>query len=217
MMSSMVRTLKSRQIGMVQTFHLISGTAGTPADSGYDRAFVDSVTDNGTGSYTIDFKQAARQNLHIAGIVAVTPGAILSVSAIDKDSVTITSNSNAGVEASLVVQDITYTARVPGTDGNSITIAYTAGGTAGSEVVSVTGTAISVQIETAVSTATQVLAKVVASPAAMALVSASISGTAGDAQVAAVAAPLAGGANVVAMDADFYLSVVHSTQLNYNF
>lgn len=48
--------------------------------------------------------------------------------------------------ATLTVQDLTYTAVAPSTPGNSITIAYTTGGTAGAEVVGVSGNAISVKI-----------------------------------------------------------------------
>lgn len=98
-----------------------------------------------------------------------------------------------GAAALLIVQDLTYTADLRGTAGNSITIAYTAGGTAGSEVVTVTGTAISVQIATGVSTATQVKTAVDASVAASALISVAVSGTGSTAQVAAAATPLAGG------------------------
>jgi len=46
---------------------------------------------------------------------------------------------------------LTYTAVTPGAAGNAITIEYTGGGTAGSEIVSVVGTDISVQIESGVS------------------------------------------------------------------
>lgn len=214
MKSSMKRSLKSRQIGLVQTYHLISGTAGTPADSGLDKAFISEVEDLGVGSYKLHILEPSRLDLVLAGLGAVTPGAILNVAAVDKSSITISANSGAGVKGVKVLQDITYTARVPGIAGNSITIAYTAGATAGSEVVSVVGNAISVQIETGVSTATQVLAKVIASIEAMALVSAAITGTAGTAQVTAAAVPLLLGADVVAMDADFYISLVHSTLLD---
>lgn len=100
---------------------------------------------------------------------------------------------DSGVAGSLVVQDLTYTADLRGTAGNSITIAYTAGGTAGAEVVTVVGSAISVQIETAVSTATQVKAAVDGSAAASALISVAITGTGSNAQVVAAATPLAGG------------------------
>lgn len=98
------------------------------------------------------------------------------------------------VEATLVVQDLTYTAETFGSAGNSITIAYTTGGTAGAEVVSVVGTAISVQIQTAVSTATQIRTAVLASAPATALVSVTVSGTGSNAQTAPTGpTPLAGG------------------------
>ncbi|MFH1496245.1 MAG: hypothetical protein ABII82_00330, partial [Verrucomicrobiota bacterium] len=70
----------------------------------------------------------------------------------------------AGTAASLSTalagddNDLTYTATSPGPWGNSITVAYTAGGTAGSEVVTVSDLAISVSIETGdgASTAAQI-------------------------------------------------------------
>lgn len=96
-------------------------------------------------------------------------------------------------QASLVVQDITYTSVAYTTAANDITIEYVAGGTAGSEVVTVNGNAISIEIEDGVSTATQVKAAFDAEPAAVALATAAITGTAGDAQVAAAEANLAGG------------------------
>lgn len=100
---------------------------------------------------------------------------------------------DAANAASLVVQDLTYTADTAGAAGNSITIAYTTGGTAGSEVVSVVGSAISVQIQSGVSTATQVKAAVDGDAGAAALVNVAITGTGGTAQVAAAAAALTGG------------------------
>lgn len=99
----------------------------------------------------------------------------------------------SAAKASLIVQDLTYTADTAGTAGNSITIAYTAGATAGAEVVTVVGSAISVQIETGVSTATQVKTAVDASITAAALVDVSVSGTGSNAQVTAAVTPLAGG------------------------
>lgn len=99
MISSMVRSLKSRQIGLVQTFHKISGTAGTPADSGFDKAYVSTVTDLGTGSYKITFKAPGRQNVHVLGLVAITENVVLSIAAVDKESVTIKAESDAGVAA----------------------------------------------------------------------------------------------------------------------
>jgi hypothetical protein len=100
---------------------------------------------------------------------------------------------NSAVASSLVVQDLTYTADTAGEAGDLISITYTGGGTAGSEVVSVVGNAISVQIQTGVSTATQVKAAVDADVTASALISVAITGVGATAQVVAAAAFLAGG------------------------
>jgi len=106
------------------------------------------------------------------------------------------------IAASLEIEDITYTAVEPGAAGNDITIAYVDDGTADEETVDVTGTDIVVHMEAGVSTATQIKAAIDAKAEAIALVSAEITGTAGDAQAAAAEAPLADGADVVMEDAD---------------
>lgn len=63
-----------------------------------------------------------------------------------------------GVNASLTTQGVTLTAKPgQGVNGNNITIAFTSGATAGSEVVTVTGQAVSVQVQSGVSTVTQVV------------------------------------------------------------
>ena len=94
----------------------------------------------------------------------------------------------SGTYGYLAVQDLTYTAKTIGAGSSSITIAYTTGGTAGSEVVTVVASAISVKIQTSVSTATQVKAAVDASAAAMLLVGCAVTGTGGTAQTAPVSA-----------------------------
>ena len=94
----------------------------------------------------------------------------------------------ASTAATAVIQDLTYTAVATNQSGNLVNIAYTTGGTAGSEVVTVIGNAISIQIETAVSTATQVKAAFDGSAAALALATVAISGTGSTAQTAPVAA-----------------------------
>jgi hypothetical protein len=87
---------------------------------------------------------------------------------------------------------VTYTAVADlGADGDSITVAYTGGGTAGAEVVTVTGSAISVQIQSGVSTITQVRTAVNALAAAAALVTAT--GTSGTAVSTAGATACSGG------------------------
>ncbi len=101
------------------------------------------------------------------------------------------------VAASRVIQDLTYTAVAAGSAGNSIQIAYTDTVSAGDEDVSVTGTTITVEIESGVTTAQDVYDVLQTSDDAMALVSVAISGTALTAQVAASAVHLQNGANVV--------------------
>ena len=70
--------------------------------------------------------------------------------------------------------ELLITASTAGVAGNSISVALTAGATAGAEVVTVVGNAISVQIETTVSTAAQVKAALEASVDAAALVTVAI-------------------------------------------
>lgn len=102
-----------------------------------------------------------------------------------------------GSLASLIVQDLTYTAVANGNGsnaaGNNITITYTAGGVTGSEVVTVRDSNINVSMHTGVSTATQILTAVRASALASALVNVVVSGTGSTAQVAATVASLSGG------------------------
>jgi len=101
---------------------------------------------------------------------------------------TLAKNSgwNVSEPGTLTIQDITYTALSTG-GAAPISVSYIPGGTAGHEVVTVSGSAIVVQIQSGVSTATQVQTAIAASPSAAALVYAAISGTAGTAQVALTA------------------------------
>lgn len=104
---------------------------------------------------------------------------------------------DSGAAAALVVQDLTYTADLFGTAGNSITIQYIGDGVAGAETVNVVASAIVVHMDpTAVtgSTATQIKAAVDASVAASALISVAVTGTGSNVQAVAAATPLAGGA-----------------------
>lgn len=100
------------------------------------------------------------------------------------------------VKASKIVQDLTYTALKGGEPGNLLQIQYATGGTAGAEVVAVTGNLIKVTIQSGTSTATQVRAAVIASAPAMALLSSVVvSGTGATAQVTAAAVNFTGGLN----------------------
>lgn len=107
-------------------------------------------------------------------------------------SATLAFTVPAETAAAKVTQGLTLTAVANlGASGNNITIAFTAGATAGAEVVTVTGTAISVQIETGVSTVTQVRTAMQAAAACTALVT--TTGTSASAVNTASALPLLGG------------------------
>lgn len=93
---------------------------------------------------------------------------------------------NTPVKAYASIQDVTYQADASGSGGNSITIAYTTGGTAGQENVTVIGNAITVQIESGVSTAQQIADAINADPDASPLVLASVFGVASRKQTAPV-------------------------------
>lgn len=93
--------------------------------------------------------------------------------------------------ATLTLGGVTYTAVADDQSGNLITVEYVGGGTAGAEVVTVVGNAISVEIEDGVSTITQVRTAVNLEAAAAALVTAT--GTSGTAVAADGPDPLTGG------------------------
>lgn len=106
----------------------------------------------------------------------------------------------AAVKAELKIQDILYKAVTAGAGGNSITINYNTGGTAGAETVGVVGSAITVTMEDGVSTAAQIAAAVDAETAAAALVTTDVdAGDESDKQaVFGAAVNLAGGVSAVA-------------------
>lgn len=94
-------------------------------------------------------------------------------------------------------QGMTYTAVALGPAGDGITITLTAGGTAGAEVVTVVGRAISVQIEDGVTTQTQLKTAIDASAPAHALISVAVASGATPVD-AATAVTTSGGAYLVA-------------------
>jgi hypothetical protein len=96
--------------------------------------------------------------------------------------------------ALLVKANLTFTAVEGGSDGNDITIAFITGATAGAEVVTVVGSAISVSMGGGTSTATQLKTALDASAAAAALITTAIaSGQGAVAQAAFAISNLAGG------------------------
>lgn len=108
----------------------------------------------------------------------------------------------AGVQSVLTVQDLTFTFIAPG-DNNFYTLAYTPGGTAGSEIVSIIGNDITIQIQSGVSTATQIKAAADGSPLASAITT-TISGVGGNAQVTFGPTNFAGGESAGQVLAAFF-------------
>jgi hypothetical protein len=95
-----------------------------------------------------------------------------------------TQTYNAGYGAFLATQGLEFSAAMWGSEGETISITFTAGATAGAEVVTVNDHAITVQVESGVSTRAQVKTALDASAAAMALVSVLV-GSAGTVTAAA--------------------------------
>jgi hypothetical protein len=116
---------------------------------------------------------------HVTPLTAVTAGTVA----------TLTVTGSAGV--------IVLNAKYAGVAGNSITFAMTTGAVAGSEVVTVVGTEIEVQIASGTSTAAQIKTAIDASVAAMALIAPVTISTAGVMETFAEA-NLATGADQVA-------------------
>jgi len=100
------------------------------------------------------------------------------------------------IKSTLVVQDLTFTAKRYGTDGDAISIEYTSGGTAGSEVVTESPSyEYSVQIESGVSTANQIKTALEAFNGFLGNVTITVSGVGTNAQTTAAQTYLAGGVN----------------------
>lgn len=72
----------------------------------------------------------------------------------------------AATKASVVIQDLTFASDLTGTAKNGSTVTYTTGATNGNEVVTVSGSDISIQIGNGSSTATNIKAAFDAAPAA---------------------------------------------------
>lgn len=98
----------------------------------------------------------------------------------------------AAAAAVKILQDLTFTAPATGVGGNAVSITYTIGATAGAEVVTVSGSAITVQIQNGVSTATQIRTAFIAVAGAVALSTCTVSGTGGTAQKTVNALPMTG-------------------------
>lgn len=98
-----------------------------------------------------------------------------------------------GAIASKVIQDLTIAADLPGATDNTVTVEYTSGATAGAEVVSASGLAFQVQIESGVSTAQQIADALNAFPGFTTNLNVTVSGTGSNAQTTQGPVNLAGG------------------------
>lgn len=110
---------------------------------------------------------------------------------VNMDHVTV----RPGVAASLVFQDLTFTRTAPDAGSNGLTMQYTGGATAGSEVVSIVGQAITVQIEDGVSTAEQIKDALDENLTFAANITTTISGTDSNPQFVAGPTNFTGGVN----------------------
>lgn len=99
MLNSLKRNKQVRQIGQVELNISVDGTATTPSASGPDANIVSSITDNGTGDYTITLAEPSKMNLHVSSIVLSTADASIIVFSVDKSTVRVKAKSVAGSPA----------------------------------------------------------------------------------------------------------------------
>lgn len=109
-----------------------------------------------------------------------------------------------GTFATLVIQDLTITAAQYDNTFNSVTFEYIGGGTAGSEVVSGSIPAFTVQIESGVSTALQVQAALQAYGPLVGGVTVTVSGVGSNPQVTQAATSMAGNVNPGQVEAAYF-------------
>lgn len=128
----------------------------------------------------IDYKlKDSASNVRMGTMLIATNGTVTNLTDDSSDTGVdnVTFNSMfVGDSATAVIQSLTYTAVVPNSSGNAISIEYVNDGTAGSETASVIGNAITVHIQSGVSTANQIITAVQASVPASALVTVFLSG-----------------------------------------
>ena len=74
---------------MVQMQISVDGTSATPAASGPDSKFIESITDGGAGLYTITLKEAAKIAPFVTGLVSLTDQAIGRVTAVTTSTIVV--------------------------------------------------------------------------------------------------------------------------------
>lgn len=141
-------------------------TAGTDGND-IRIKFVDDTDDVtvSTNDITVDFEDGATA-AHVAALInadaeanllVVATGSPLDILRTDMaaDFVSLADGA-AAATPSVIVQDLTFSSDTAGTAGNGATVSYTTGATAGAEVVSLSGSDITIQIQSGTSTATQI-------------------------------------------------------------
>ena len=119
------------------------------------------LTDNGTGDYTITLVDAASEIVY-ASAMPLTDDVMVSKSLAHTTSVMRFECRGIEKTATQTTAGLKFHSILVGADGNDLTIEITGGATAGSEVVTSTSAgAITIQVETTVSTSTQVYAALI--------------------------------------------------------
>lgn len=144
----------------LKLYHVKVDGTGTAALLGRDASKF-TLTDNGTGDYTLTMVNAVSESPFAVGIsttddVHIDHHTDPSTTAIRFECRSLPVAEKTAV---LSLNGIKFHSLLQGADGNDITIEITGGATAGSEAISSTSAgAITIQVETGVSTATQVYA-----------------------------------------------------------
>lgn len=193
-------------IGNSNTFAMYDGSGNLISNLGYgyDPAnfnglrYYHPVIPGNTNSYNILHYYTTSYNPTVTD-ADDTWNQVFIESAIGTDDSGNQTGDYVDIKATLVVQDITYTSRRYGSDGNSTTIEYIGGGTAGSEVVtSPSQFEFVIQIEDGVSTANQIITAITNSSNPgdiLGSLNFVVTGTGSNAQVIAPQTNLAGGLN----------------------
>jgi hypothetical protein len=168
-----------------------SGENARPFKKGtLDAEYVNLTAASGDTSGTITARSIAR----LAHVLLPSGFVQTAAPVYSGNTATLAFTVPAETAASLVMEDLTFTAVAgQGAAANSITIYKTSTVLAGSEVVSVSGNEITIEMESGASTATEIRTAFLASAEAVALVTCTISGAGANTQTSAAATPLAGG------------------------
>jgi len=95
----MSRNKQSRQIYLHEVFFAVNGTAGTPAASGLDSNFIESVTDHSAGNYTITFKDKAQRSIIPYAVVCTTASRVCEVVSVSANTIRLQFRNLSGVAA----------------------------------------------------------------------------------------------------------------------